>query len=82
MTDVKGFPQPAQPASDLALTIDVEPRKPRLAWQGMERKQLAAPVPTQVVEIVRPGRAVERQVRSISQHAVRELLITNYEVGL
>jgi len=52
---------PPQPASDLAITIDVEPRKPRLAWQGMERKELAAPVPTQVVEIVRPGRAVERK---------------------
>ncbi len=48
-------------AGDLALTLDVEPRKPRLAWQGMERKELAASVPTQVVEIVRPGRAVERK---------------------
>lgn len=48
-------------ASDLAITLDVEPRKPRLAWQGMERKELAGPVPTQVVEIVQPGRAVERK---------------------
>ncbi|SRR6266545_2170886 len=47
--------------SDLAITVDVEPRKPRLAWQGMERKELAPTVPTQVVEIVRPGRAVERK---------------------
>lgn len=47
--------------SDLAITLDVEPRKPRLAWQGMERKELAGAVPTQVVEIVRPGRAVERK---------------------
>jgi adenine-specific DNA-methyltransferase len=46
---------------DLAITLDVEPRKPRLAWQGMERKELAGAVPTQVVEIVRPGRAVERK---------------------
>jgi adenine-specific DNA-methyltransferase len=52
---------PPQTASDLAITIDIEPRKPRLGWQGMERKQLAAAVPTQVVEIVRPGRAVERK---------------------
>src|SRR5437762_6792479 len=48
-------------ASDLAITLDVEPRKPRLAWQGMERKEMAGAVPTQVVEIVRPGRAVERK---------------------
>lgn len=58
-------PKPAAPlvslTSDLAVTLDVEPRKPRLAWQGMERKELAAAVPTQVVEIVRPGRAVERK---------------------
>jgi hypothetical protein len=33
---------PQQAANDIALTIDVEPRKPRLAWQGMERKELAA----------------------------------------
>jgi hypothetical protein len=39
----------------------VEPRKPRLAWQGMERKEMAGAVPTQVVEIVRPGRAVQRK---------------------
>jgi DNA modification methylase len=53
---------PAAPAeNDLAITLDVEPRKPRLAWQGMERKEIAGAVPTQVVEIVRPGRAVERK---------------------
>ncbi len=45
----------------LSISLDVEPRKPRLAWQGMERKELAGVVPTQVVEIVRPGRAVERK---------------------
>ena len=48
-------------ASDFSVTLDVEPRKPRLAWQGMERKELAPSVPTQVVEIVRPGRAIERK---------------------
>jgi adenine-specific DNA-methyltransferase len=53
---------PAAPVeNDLAITLDVEPRKPRLAWQGMERKEMAGAVPTQVVEIVRPGRAVERK---------------------
>jgi adenine-specific DNA-methyltransferase len=49
------------PENDLAVTLDVEPRKPRLAWRGMERKELAASVPTQVVEIVRPGRALDRK---------------------
>ncbi len=44
--------------SDLAMTLDVEPRKPRLAWQGMARKEAAVSVPTQVVEIVRPRKAV------------------------
>jgi adenine-specific DNA-methyltransferase len=54
-------PAPTEAASDFAITLDVEPRKPRLAWQGMERKEMAGAVPTQVVEIVRPGRAVERK---------------------
>jgi len=44
--------------SDLALSLEVEPRKPRLAWQGMDRKEGAVSVPTQVVEIVRPGKAL------------------------
>lgn len=52
---------PTQERRDLSITLDVEPRKPRLAWQGMERKEMAGAVPTQVVEIVRPGRAVERK---------------------
>lgn len=57
-----GAATPSEPrTSNLAITLDVEPRKPRLAWQGMERKELAGAVPTQVVEIVRPGRAVERK---------------------
>ncbi|MFY9342105.1 MAG: site-specific DNA-methyltransferase [Planctomycetota bacterium] len=45
-------------ARDRSLTLDVEPRKPRLAWQGMDRREAAVSVPTQVVEIVRPGKAV------------------------
>ena len=42
---------------DFTLEVQVEPRKPRLAWQGMDRKEAVVSVPTQVVEIVRPGRA-------------------------
>lgn len=48
------------PAVDFNLTLPVQPRKPRLAWQGMNRREVALPVPTQVVEIVRPGRALVR----------------------
>lgn len=47
--------------TDGATVIEVEPRKPRLAWQGMYRREAAVSVPTQVVEIVRPGRVVERK---------------------
>jgi hypothetical protein len=46
--------------SPRTLSLEVEPRKPRLAWQGMDARELAVEVPTQVIEIVRPGRAVDR----------------------
>jgi len=42
------------------VTLPLDPRKPRLAWVGMDRREVAAAVPTQVVEVVRPGRVVER----------------------
>jgi hypothetical protein len=52
---------PAAPSgTDFTLSVEVEPRKPRLAWQGMDRRERVVSVPTQVVEIVRPGRAVDR----------------------
>ncbi len=64
-------PEPAAPApapptmrsiagDDWSLQVIAEPRKPRLAWQGMWRKEVAVSVPTQVVEIVRPGRVINR----------------------
>jgi len=63
-------PEPAPPTTapamrslagdDWTLTVAPEPRKPRLAWQGMWRKEIAVSVPTQVVEIVRPGRVINR----------------------
>jgi DNA modification methylase len=43
-----------------SIRVAVRPRQPRLAWQGMDRKEAVTSVPTQVVEIVRAGRAVER----------------------
>jgi adenine-specific DNA-methyltransferase len=56
--DGKPVPQAAPRApDDFTLEVEVEPRKPRLAWQGMDRKEAVVSVPTQVVEIVRPGRA-------------------------
>lgn len=58
-----GHPVPqaaAREPDDFTLELAVEPRKPRLAWQGMDRKEAAISVPTQVVEIVRPGRARDR----------------------
>lgn len=58
-TNVPTAPE-ATANSDLTLSIEVEPRKPRLAWQGMDRRERVVAVPTQVVEIVRPGKAVDR----------------------
>src|SRR5262249_5664287 len=54
-------PATAPNGADLTLSIDVEPRKPRLAWQGMDRRERVVSVPTQVVEVVRPGRAIDRR---------------------
>jgi hypothetical protein len=48
-------------ADELALIIPVERRKPRLAWHGWDRQEAVASVPTQVVEIVRPGRSIVRE---------------------
>jgi len=39
------------------LSIEVLPRQPRLAWQGMDQHEAVTAVPSQVLEIVRPGRA-------------------------
>lgn len=47
------------PGGEDAMTVQVPPRKPRLVWQGMDHGELVTAVPTQVVEVVRPGRAVE-----------------------
>lgn len=54
-------PASVPPDAQQAVVVDVEPRKPRLAWMGMERREMATAVPTQVVEIVWPGRAQNRE---------------------
>jgi adenine-specific DNA-methyltransferase len=51
----------AEPSDDRTMSVEVEPRKPRVVWQGMDRQELVSAVPTQVVEIVRPRRAVEHK---------------------
>ena len=51
---------PGVRSDTLLVGVEVEPRKPRLAWQGMDRREAAVSVPTQVVEIVRPGREARR----------------------
>lgn len=43
------------------ILIRVEPTKPLLAWQGFDRREAVVAVPTQVVEIVRPGRSLARE---------------------
>ena len=61
MDDLKGGPVNGNGVQKgIEATVALDPRKPRLAWVGMDRRELAAAVPTQVVEIVRPGRAVDR----------------------
>lgn len=54
-----------------AVIVDVLPRQPRLAWAGMEQREAVTGVPTQVVEIVRPGRArTLGEDRSVAQPAL------------
>ncbi|MBN1962048.1 MAG: hypothetical protein JW841_13980 [Deltaproteobacteria bacterium] len=47
------------PPSGYEFTREVPSRQPRLIWHGFDRKEVAVPVPTQIVEIVRPGRVEE-----------------------
>lgn len=51
-----------QPAAADGVPFALDPRKPRLFWNGMERKPQVTAVPTQVLEIVRPGLATDRGV--------------------
>ncbi len=58
--DAEPSPEAAKAPPDLTVSLEVQRRKPRLAWQGMDRHEAAPTVPTQVVEIVRPGLAQDR----------------------
>src|SRR3989344_7737556 len=42
--------------------IEIKPKKPRLAYVGMEKKTVIESVPTQVVEVVYPSKAIEQTV--------------------
>src|SRR3989338_4814797 len=42
--------------------IEIKPKKPRLAYVGMEKKTVVESVPTQVVEVVYPSKAVEQTI--------------------
>lgn len=66
------FVPPSSPTASFAPNVQsssadgppfsLEPRKPRLFWNGMERKPQVTSVPTQVLEIVRPGLAMDRGI--------------------
>ncbi len=56
-----------------ALVVEVQPRQPRLAWQGMDQHEAVTSVPTQVVEIVWPGRA--RALESDGKSAAQPSLL-------
>ncbi len=58
------------------MTVEVQPRKPRLVWQGMEYGELVTAVPTQVVEVVRPGRAIEHK-DALGSMDIRKALARN-----
>jgi len=63
------------------LSIDVLPKQPRLAWQGMDQHEAVVSVPSQVMEIVRPGRA-RALVDDAAKEEPRSLLDVNVrEVG-
>lgn len=55
-----------------AMMVEVPRRKPRLAWQGMHRRAGVEPVPTQVVEVVNPGRA---EAKTGAQQAIGGLVV-------
>lgn len=47
-------------APSRTLQVEVFPRQPRLAWSGMDQREAVTAVPAQVVEVVRPARAIDR----------------------
>jgi len=60
--------------------IELKHKKPRLAYVGMDKKTLVEAVPTQVVEIVHPGKAFE-QTKEIGGRR-QEALFGDRQIGL
>lgn len=48
-------------ATTRTLQVEVTPRQPRLAWNGMDQREAVTSVPSQIVEVVRPARAIDRE---------------------
>ena len=55
--------------------IDIKPKKPRLAYIGMDKKTVIEAVPTQVVEIVYPSKAHE-EAKELTTSNTQEALFT------
>ena len=52
---MENMPNPAPETPDAPARFTAVPRKPRLIWQGKERRpKTAEPMPAQTVEIIRP----------------------------
>jgi DNA modification methylase len=62
-----------------SVTLEVHPRQPRLAWLGMDQREAVTAVPTQVVEIVRPGRARALETEKAEPRALLDVNVR--EVG-
>src|SRR3990167_11253492 len=45
--------------------IELKPKKPKLAYIGMDRKTIAEAVPTQVVEVVYPSKAEKKDEETL-----------------
>jgi len=65
----------------MKLSIDVTSKKPRLAYQGMDKKTLVEAVPSQVIEIVYPAKAQE-QTKELLPNASQEALWGERQMGL
>jgi len=67
-------------SAPVGITIDVEPTKPRLAWQGMDARQEVKAVQTHVVEYVDPSHmTVYEGTRLLYANPPRDMAPTSEE---
>src|SRR3990167_11246262 len=59
--------------------VDLKPKKPRLAYIGMDKKTVIEAVPTQVVEVVYPSKAHE-ETKALKTNDKQEALFTKGEL--